>query len=253
MTSRAGLNIANGNMYPWADYTWNPLGGKCPHDCLYCYMKSPPACLSPKYEGDARLEKSLNANLKSLPLNRREPLSFVGDSPVIFVCSGNDFGAAPVEMRREILAACNEATENTYLIQSKNPGGIREVQEDLPPNFIIGTTLETDKTELASSISEAPVPLIRAKVLGEFSAMGVRTMVSVEPIMSFNLSAFVAIIRMCNPEFVSIGADSKNHSLLEPPKIEITSLKGELEEFTKVRIKGNMKRLLGEEGIEYGC
>jgi len=30
---------SKGNMYDWVDYTWNPIKGKCEHDCSYCYMK----------------------------------------------------------------------------------------------------------------------------------------------------------------------------------------------------------------------
>ena len=30
------LNRQKGNMYPWITHTWNPIKGKCPHDCTYC-------------------------------------------------------------------------------------------------------------------------------------------------------------------------------------------------------------------------
>ena len=33
------LNKQTGNMYPWCDFTWNPIRGRCPHQCDYCYMK----------------------------------------------------------------------------------------------------------------------------------------------------------------------------------------------------------------------
>lgn len=36
------LNKSKGNMYPWVTYTWNPIKGKCPHECRYCYMKGYP-------------------------------------------------------------------------------------------------------------------------------------------------------------------------------------------------------------------
>ena len=36
------LNIKNGDMYKFIDYTWNPIKGKCLHDCSYCYMKTIP-------------------------------------------------------------------------------------------------------------------------------------------------------------------------------------------------------------------
>ena len=33
------LNTQKGNMYSFVTHTWNPVKGKCPHDCAYCYMK----------------------------------------------------------------------------------------------------------------------------------------------------------------------------------------------------------------------
>ena len=34
-----GLNLSKGDMYKFVNYTWNPIKGKCLHDCSYCYMK----------------------------------------------------------------------------------------------------------------------------------------------------------------------------------------------------------------------
>src|SRR5512135_2590810 len=46
------LNKQKGNMYPWVTHTWNPIRGKCPHDCVYCYMKG-------RFDvGDLRLAES---------------------------------------------------------------------------------------------------------------------------------------------------------------------------------------------------
>lgn len=33
------LNEQKGNMYNFITHTWNPIKGKCWHDCSYCYMK----------------------------------------------------------------------------------------------------------------------------------------------------------------------------------------------------------------------
>ena len=33
------LNKQKGNMYEFITHTWNPIKGKCSHDCSYCYMK----------------------------------------------------------------------------------------------------------------------------------------------------------------------------------------------------------------------
>ena len=44
-------------MYPFVSHTWNVIRGKCPHECIYCYMK--------KFKvGELRFEeKELKTNL----------------------------------------------------------------------------------------------------------------------------------------------------------------------------------------------
>jgi hypothetical protein len=69
-------------------------------------------------------------------------------------------------------------------------------------------------------------------------------MVSIEPIMDFNLDKFVDWLSSIGPEFVSIGADSKGHNLPEPPAGKIRELIQELKKFTEVKIKANLKRLI---------
>jgi hypothetical protein len=69
-------------------------------------------------------------------------------------------------------------------------------------------------------------------------------MVSIEPIMDFELFYFAEWIREIAPEFVSIGADSKGHHLPEPPAEKVRELITELEKFTKVIQKDNLKRIL---------
>ena len=50
------LNIRKGDMYKFIDFTWNPIKGKCLHDCSYCYMKQiNPKCQSAK-TGRARTQ-----------------------------------------------------------------------------------------------------------------------------------------------------------------------------------------------------
>lgn len=239
-----GLNVAGGEMYPWADYTWNPLGGKCPHDCSYCYMKEPPACWTEKYEGSQELwKREMTTKLSDLQVNRRESLFFVSeDIPLIFVCSGNDLGAASNGAKGKILEKCNEEPSNFYLIQSKNPIGLKPVEEKFPQNTIIGTTLETNRDELCKKISNAPVPSERASSINKFDRF--YKMVSIEPIMDFDVAPFTDLIEQVCPDFVSIGADSKGHKLPEPDDGKILDLVENVKNFTTVKKKSNLNRLL---------
>jgi hypothetical protein len=45
---------------------------------------------------------------------------------------------------------------------------------------------------------------------------GYGKMITVEPILDFDLDQFVRMIKICEPEQVNIGADSGNNRLPEP-------------------------------------
>ena len=45
------LRKSKGNMYGFVTHTWNPIKGKCIHDCCYCYMKRFP-------QRDLRIDES---------------------------------------------------------------------------------------------------------------------------------------------------------------------------------------------------
>ena len=68
-------------------------------------------------------------------------------------------------------------------------------------------------------------------------------MVTIEPIMDFDVGELTDQIRQCRPEWVNIGADSKGHNLPEPPAEKIRALIEELGKFTEVKLKANLKRL----------
>ncbi|GAI31991.1 unnamed protein product, partial [marine sediment metagenome] len=240
-----GLNKAGGAMYRWADWTVEPLAGRCPNDCTYCYIKSWPFCSSGKYDGPQRLwESEFKIKLSNLGINRREELPFVpADVPVVFPCSGNDLGAATTSMKIRILEWLCKAPENFYLLQSKNPAGLKEVEQYFPPNAIVGTTLETNRDDLCRAISNAPVPSERAEGMKLFNG-GHYLMISVEPKMDCDPGPFAELIREVGPAFVSVGADSKKHNLLEPSAEKVLDLINRLEEFTVVKKKKNLGRLL---------
>ena len=205
------LNKQKGNMYPFVTHTWNPIKGKCPHDCSYCYMKRFP-------QGELRLdEKCFKDNL--------------GESNFIFVGSSTDMFAdkIPFKWIMRVLNYCNEYPKNTYLFQTKNPKRFSEFYGEYPPNTIWGITLETDNPTVC--LSKAPDPEDRIFWIKDWP----EKMVSIEPIMDFNLEKFVNMIKEIKPNFVSIGADSKKNYLPEPSATKILALIKELEKFTKER------------------
>jgi len=217
-----GLNKQKGNMYPWVTHTWNVIKGKCPHNCSYCYMKG---YSQPELHFD---EKELKTDL--------------GKGNFIFVGSSCDMWAEDI-LLDWIIKTLNHCIwyedGNSYLFQSKNP--IRFNGWNFPKNTILGTTIETNRRY---AISQAPIPYSRAYAMAHLM---LPSMVSIEPIMDFDLDVMVRWIAEIKPEFVSIGADSKGHKLPEPSPDKVQNLIRELEALTEVKVKDNLKRILRQE------
>ena len=219
------LRKQTGNMYSFVTHTWNPIKGKCSHDCHYCYMK--------KFKlGDLRLdEKDLQTEL--------------GDGKFIFVGSSTDMWAkdVPDEWIAQVLRAIGEHNLNTYLFQSKDPSRFIDFMPLYASHrLFFGTTMETNRK---NDFSRAPSVRERSHYLNKFKSLwgNVKPMVTIEPIMDFDLKPMVHLIKEAEPTWVNIGADSKGHGLPEPSADKIANLIGELERFTLVKEKSNLKRL----------
>lgn len=224
------LNKQRGNMYNFVSHTWNPIRG-CLHGCTYCYVKS-----MPNYNSKPRLvEKELTVSL--------------GEDNTIFIGSASDmFGDwVPDEWIEKVLIHADKF-HNTYLFQSKNPHRFAEFAHLFPHKTLLGTTTETNR-----DIKVSKAPDFRKRVIAmQQISLGIHyyttrlfhTMVSIEPIMDFDLLEFVSGIRTIQPKFVSVGADSKGHKLPEPSPEKIRHLLEALEKFTEVRVKNNLRRLL---------
>ena len=228
-----GLNISKGNMYDFVTHTWNPLGGKCLHGCIYCSTnKFYYPNLIKKYCGPPRLiDNELKTNL--------------GKGNFIFVVAQNDLFAQniPGEWIFDILEHCNRY-DNSYLFQSKNPDSIITFERYLPPKSIICTTIESNRF-YSKIMNNSPKPTNRAEAMTVISCWMIKdTYLTIEPIMDFDIVPMVNLIRKFSPIQVNIGADSGNNHLPEPPKEKILQLISELEKFTKVKQKSNLERLL---------
>jgi DNA repair photolyase len=215
------LNKQKGDMYGFVTHTWNPINGKCIHNCEYCYMKVFPQ--------------------KELKLNEKALGDYLGNGKIIFVGSSTDMFAdnVPSEWIRKVLEKCR-SEDNTYLFQTKNPIRFKEFSRLYPEKTIFGVTIESNKGESYN----APPCHQRWNRMYEGRDFMQRTMVTIEPIMDFDLDVLVSWIKAISPEFVNIGADSKRHNLKEPTKEKILSLIEELKKFTKVNLKENLDRLI---------
>ncbi len=224
------LNILkkNSQMYNFITATWNPIKGKCPHECSYCYMTK----MYKRYKWNPELrldEKCFKDNL--------------GEGNFIFVGSSTDMWAEniPREWIVKVMNYCVGYPSNKYLFQSKNP---KRFMEFFFPNenCIVATTIETNRRHRIAEYSKVSDVFERCEAMRKINAD--KKMVTIEPIMDFNLDQLILLIQGIKPFQVNIGADSGHNNLPEPSSEKIQALITELEKFTKVYQKDNLKRLL---------
>lgn len=241
------LNESKGNMYEFITHTWNPMGGRCPHGCSYCYMK-PHTHIEHLYLDERELKGSFPAN--SFIFIGTNTDVFATDMPSEWINKVLDFCVDVTSIQRE-----NERTR--FLLQTKNPARILEfINHPLLKNgqVVVCMTLETNR-HYPDIMNNAPLIKDRAKAMAKIAEHGILTYVTVEPIMDFDLDEFVELIRMCKPEQVNIGKNSKEYiAVLPNPTIGKTiELVKELTNFTKVEIKqnsGKLKQALSQIGIK---
>lgn len=217
------LNKVKGNMYDFITHTWNTVKGKCFHDCHYCYMKR-------------------FRNQPELHFDEKELKTDLGEMNYIFVGSSCDMWH-PLNKESWIvdtLDHCNQFA-NRYLFQSKDPSGFYTWKDYIPASSILCVTLETNR--IYPQMGKTPSLHERSLIMS--MNKNFNKMVTVEPIFDFDLDIFVDLIKQCNPNVqVNIGADSGAHKLPEPEPEKIRELIKELEKFTTVKLKSNLKRLL---------
>lgn len=250
------LNPISGNMYKFITHTWNPIKGKCLHDCAYCYMKTMPYPL-----GQMRLDME---ELKG----EFNPEHF------IFIGSSTDFCAdsVPSEWIKKVFDFCYTKTNGglfdeefddnrtRFLIQTKNPKRLLQFKDH--PLFnpkrnqvVICTTLETNRF-IPEIMKNSPTPLERAENMALLAKNGLKTYVTLEPIMDFDKEEFLELIRICKPEQVNIGRNTNKSVFLPPPSEEkLIDLIKEIQAFTNVFLKDNIdnrSEVIEKSGFSFG-
>ena len=213
--------------------TWNPLAGECSHKCKYCYrnkmMRFP--VLQQKYTGKPRLDhKDMKKNL--------------GTGNYWFVCSMTDLFAddVPDNIIISILSKISN-NNNKFLFQSKNPKRFYSYRTMFPVHTTLCTTIETNRS-VYYKYSGGQEFFERIESLIDLSIYPI--MLTIEPIMDFDVGEFLEWLDIPdNVVQINIGANSsKSLFLPEPPAWKLKKLIAELEKFTIVHQKPNLKRLL---------
>lgn len=218
---------SKGNMYDWVTHVWSPLTG-CAHQCSYCYVR--------KYR-----------ELPEVPVLDEADFPPLGKDRIIFVGHLCDMFSDTVrhdDLRRVLGHTCG-FPDNQYVFQTKNLKTLLAFADLLPPNHIVGTTVETNRASVVAALSKAPPPQERTHFL---RAVQGRKFLTVEPVLDFDVSEFAAMIAGALPEFVNIGADSKGHGLPEPSREKILALVDALQMAkVPIRKKINLSRIMGEQ------
>lgn len=231
------LKPSTGNMYKFVTHTWNPIMGRCPHDCKYCYV----------------LYKYSNEVADGIRLNEENFKDDFGSNKFIFVGSGIDLFANDIPDRwiKRVLDYCYRdntdlfGTRNRFLFQSKNPSRMLDyIKHPIFQNSVACTTIETNRY-YPSIMNKAPHVEERAIAMNKVANCGIETYLTIEPIMAFDKEELVKLVRMCRPTQVNIGANTNtNIRLPEPTKQEILSLIKEIENECKVEFKINLGRIV---------
>jgi hypothetical protein len=223
------------NMYAQAK-TWNPFKG-CRFDCVYC---------APSFQKQAKRQKRLCQDCYSYtPHCHEERLARIPSTPIVFVCGNADIAFCPPEFTRRIIeriiAHNARSPRKTYYLQSKRPASFAPFLGDLPDNVILLTTLETNRDDGYAAISKAPPPSVRYE---QFQALDYpRKVVTIEPVLAFDLRAFAAWIGSIRPEYVWLGFNSKPGSLAlpEPTEVAVQKLADKLRD-AGIQVRGKALR-----------
>ena len=230
------LNESKGNMYEFVTHTWNPIVGRCLHDCKYCYV-----------------HKYGNEVADGIRLNEECFKDDFGIGKFIFVGSGIDLFAKdiPDKWIKRVLDYCYRdnndlfGTRNRFLFQSKNPSRMLDyIKHPVFQDSVVCTTIETNRYN-PSIMNNAPYVKERALAMNEIANRGIDTYLTIEPIMAFDKDELVRLVKMCRPAQVNISENTNTSIRLpEPTKHEILSLVGEIGKECKVELKTNLGRLI---------
>lgn len=195
-----------GLMFSWVTHTVNPLcGGEC-FNCVYCWARALKKRYGwAKYKGPWRIAEK---ELRKFP-----------DGSIVFPFDMLDVGhpSIPSAIINRFIDWMRGQSKVKFLVLTKEPRFHVTYAYDLPPNLLVASTIETNRY-IVPVISAAPDPSVRFTAMGYMKANfpALTRVLSVEPIMDFDLNIFATQIINLKPEWVAVGYDNYNFGLPEP-------------------------------------
>jgi hypothetical protein len=152
------------------------------------------------------------------PHCHEDRLDKIPSAAVVFVCGNADISFCDPDFTRKIIERIVQhnirCPEKTYFFQSKSPSCFEPFLREFPANVILLTTLETNRDQDYAAISKAPLPSERYR---QFKALDYpRKVVTIEPVMDFDLPLFAGWIEDLRTEYVWLGVNSKPQSVILP-------------------------------------
>jgi len=197
--------------------TWNPVTG-CRHGCRYCWARR---LALTKLRNRERYAKGFIPRL-----NEEEFKVKFNDGEMVFVSDMGDLFGSFIP-RRWIIRVINHIRRfprTFFLFLTKNPQRYEEFIDIMPENAILGATIETNRDALYTEhrISRAPLPSVRIRAM--INLTWDKKFISIEPVLDFDLEAFLGQLMRINPIMIYIGYDNYNNRLPEPPLSKVLAL-----------------------------
>jgi len=140
----------------------------------------------------------------------------------VFVSDMGDISFASEENMLQIVSHTGKFPQTNFLIQTKNPGWLKNYFEVLPTNVYMGTTIESNYNY---PVTKAPPPRQRYDAMLDLRRLtGLPRFLSIEPIIDFDLGKMVSWVFNIQPAIIEVGADNYGHSLPEPSWDKVVQL-----------------------------
>ena len=199
--------------------------GHCLFSCKYCHKNKRFKKVAPHRLSEDALRENL------------------GSGKIVFVASGSDICTSNItdHDRLRVLDHCASYPDNTYWIQTKAPEVLTSklvfLENPVWACAYLGTTIETNRDY---HLSLAPSVEQRADALATAVEYDIRTYVTLEPLVDFDLEPLVDLVKRCQPSFVHIGRNTRRQVVLpEPARYQVIELIERFTEFTTVKVKHN--------------
>lgn len=221
-------------MFSFITSTDNPLGGKCPGGCVYCWAQGERGLAKKykmeKYEGPPRLYPKV--------LKKR-----FGAGDFVFDVDMRDKYSPDVsrELILEVLRWQGESPEAWFLDLTKWPERYLEFVGEIPVNVVLGATVESNWVHPGVSCAPSCPSRLVAMAVVSRAFPEHRLFVSVEPILKFEHGAFVEALKWLRPWKVAVGYDNYGYRLDEPCEADTRDLLWSLQQFTDVEVKSIRK------------